>query len=73
MEALAARVASVGEPFRLFFEPEDLEASLGATGFDDIETLGREEINARYFAGRSDDLHVPGAAARLTCATRRCG
>jgi methyltransferase (TIGR00027 family) len=68
VEALAARVAAAGEPFQLFFRPEDLEASLRAAGFDEIETLGRDEINARYFADRSDGLHVPGAAARLTCA-----
>jgi methyltransferase (TIGR00027 family) len=73
VEALATRVASVGEPFRLFFEPEDLEAALREVGFDDIETLGRDEINARYFSGRSDGLHVSGAAARLTCATKRGG
>ena len=71
VEALAARVASVGEPFRLFFRPEDLEASLRSAGFDDIETLGRDEINARYFADRSDGLRVTAAAARLTCATKR--
>lgn len=68
VEAIAARVAAAGEPFQLFFQPEDLEASLHAAGFDHVETLGREEINARYFADRSDGLHVPGAAARLTCA-----
>ena len=73
VEALAERVANVGEGFRLFFRPEDLEASLRAAGFDEIETLGRDEINARYFADRSDGLHVPGAAARLTCATKRGG
>ena len=70
VEALAARVAAAGEPFRLFFQPEDLEASLRAAGFDSIETLGRDEINARYFADRSDGLHVPGAAGRLSCAMK---
>jgi methyltransferase (TIGR00027 family) len=70
VEALAARVAAAGEPFRLFFRPEDLDASLRAAGFDSIETLGRDEINARYFGDRSDGLHVPGAAGRLTCAIK---
>jgi len=70
VEALAARVAAAGEPFRLFFRPEDLEASLRTAGFETIETLGRDEINARYFADRSDGLHVQGAAGRLTCAMK---
>ena len=70
VEALAARVARAGEPFRLFFRPEELEASLRAAGLDRIETLRRDEINARYFAERSDGLHVPGAAAQLTCAAK---
>jgi methyltransferase (TIGR00027 family) len=73
VEALAARVANVGEPFHLFFRPEDLAGSLRAAGFDDIETMGRDDINACYFADRNDGLHVPGAAARLTCATKRGG
>jgi methyltransferase (TIGR00027 family) len=73
VEALAARVAAAGEPFRLFFRPEDLEASLRAAGFDSIETLGRDEINVRYFADRSDGLQVRGAAGRLTCAMKNGG
>jgi len=73
VEALAERVAMVGGPFRLFLRPEDLEDSLHAAAFDEIETLGRDEINARYFADRRHGLHVPGAAARLTCATKRGG
>jgi len=70
VEALAVRVAAAGEPFRLFFRPDALEASLLTAGFETIETLGRDEINARYFADRSDGLHVQGAAGRLTCAMK---
>lgn len=72
-EALAARVAAAGEPFQLFFDPAELEGALRFAGLMDIETLGRDEINARYFAGRSDGLCFPGAAARLTRATRVSG
>jgi methyltransferase (TIGR00027 family) len=71
VETLAARVAAAGEPFRLFFRPDDLQASLRSAGFDTIETLGRDEINARYFADRSDGLQVVGAAGRLTCALKK--
>jgi O-methyltransferase involved in polyketide biosynthesis len=70
VEAIAARVAAIGEPFQLYFRPDDLENSLRNAGFDEMETLGREEINERYFANRSDGLHVPGAAARLTLAAK---
>jgi methyltransferase (TIGR00027 family) len=70
VEAIAARVAAVGEPFQLYFRPDELESALRSAGFDEMETLAREEINERYFANRSDGLHVPGAAARLTLAVK---
>jgi methyltransferase (TIGR00027 family) len=70
LEALAARVAAIGEPFQLYFRPDDLEGALRSAGFDEMETLGREEINERYFANRSDGLHVPGSAGRLTLAAK---
>ena len=57
-EFLSKRVAAVGEPWKTFFDPSDLEALLRRTGFSTIENLGPEDINARYFAGRSDDLRV---------------
>jgi hypothetical protein len=34
-------------------------------GFTHIEDLGREELNARYFAHRDDGLRVRGNLARL--------
>ena len=48
-EALAARVASLGEPFQSYFETDTLVASLQALGFREIEDLGPAEIAARYF------------------------
>jgi methyltransferase (TIGR00027 family) len=56
--ALEARVSRAGEPFRSAFVPAELVADLRALGFDDVEDLGQEEIDARYFAGRRDGLHV---------------
>jgi methyltransferase (TIGR00027 family) len=58
LDALAARVARAGEPFQLFFDPAALAADLARLGFGKIEDLASEEINARYFAGRSDGLAV---------------
>jgi methyltransferase (TIGR00027 family) len=69
-DALAARVSAMGEPFRLFFDPPELHARLREAGLTDIEDLGREQINARYFAGRTDDFRVRANLARLLRAVR---
>jgi len=62
LDAAAARVAAIGEPFVTFFDPPDLERELRAAGFTAVEQLGPEEINARYFSGRSDGLRAGGMA-----------
>jgi len=48
-EALAKRVAAVGESFRSFFETDLLCARLATLGFRDIEDLGPAQIAARFF------------------------
>jgi O-methyltransferase involved in polyketide biosynthesis len=65
-DSLAARVQLAGEPFQLFFTPPEIAAEL--TAFRDREDLGSDEINTRYFAGRSDNLKLLGSAARLLSA-----
>lgn len=57
---LANRVAAAGEPFRGFFEPDKLNTELKRMGYSQIEDLGVEEINARYFKDRADGLRVAG-------------
>lgn len=57
--ALAARVAAVGEPFQLFFRMVQLENELKSAGFASIEQVDSDEMNARYFTGRSDGLALP--------------
>lgn len=64
-DALAARVAASGEPFQTFFDPAELETELRRIGFASFEDLETEEINARYFSGRSDGLRVAGGLGRL--------
>ncbi len=59
-DGLAQRVATAGEPFRTFFEPAVLADNLKAMGFEEIEDLGPEELNTRYFFGRADNLRVAG-------------
>jgi methyltransferase (TIGR00027 family) len=57
-DGLAHRVALAGEPFQTFFDPSMLKSGLKAMGFGQIEDLGPEELNGRYFQGRVDDLRV---------------
>jgi methyltransferase (TIGR00027 family) len=63
-DRVASRVATIGEPWKTFFTPEDLRRRLQGIGFSAVEDLGANEINARYFAGRSDRLRV-GEAGRI--------
>ena len=63
-DRMASRVAAIGEPWKTFFTPEELHRLLTDVGFSAVEDLGANEINARYFAGRSDRLRV-GEAGRI--------
>jgi methyltransferase (TIGR00027 family) len=65
LAALSRRVARAGEPFRLFFTPEELNAFLRGLGFKRIEQLASGESNARYFANRQDGFRVRGNAGRI--------
>jgi methyltransferase (TIGR00027 family) len=67
---LEKRVADAGEPFRTFMRPADLRRRLVDVGFASVEELDGAEINARYFAGRSDNLRVSSGAGRLVIARR---
>lgn len=58
-DALAARVAAAGEPFQLFFTPEELENELRAAGFHRVEQLDSAELNRRYFGDRNDGFGLP--------------
>ena len=58
-EALAARVASIGEPFLSHFDPRALHADLRALGFSDIEDLGAAEIAARFFKTQTPQRNGP--------------
>ncbi len=57
--ALAERVARAGEPFQLFFTPDELDAEFHRAGFRRFEQLDSADINERYFAGRADGLKLP--------------
>jgi methyltransferase (TIGR00027 family) len=53
LEARAARVAGIGEPWKTFFTPSQIDADLRSLGFTQLEDLGPAELAARYF-GRPD-------------------
>jgi len=57
-DRLAHRVALAGEPFQTFFDPSLLQSTLRDMGFGQIEDIEPEELNARYFLGRQDELGV---------------
>ncbi len=59
-DILSRRVAAAGEPYRLFFPPYTHPPHFAV-----LEDLGKEEINARYFAHRNDNLAVAFTPARL--------
>jgi methyltransferase (TIGR00027 family) len=65
-DSLASRVEKAGEPFRLFFTPPEIAAELSR--FRVLQDLGAVEINARYFAGRTDQLAIRGTAGRFLSA-----
>ena len=58
LDALSRRVASAGEPWQAFFNPEVLTKDLRSMGFAYVEDKGPEEINAMYFKNRKDGLQV---------------
>ncbi len=66
-EVIARSVEEGGEPFRSFFDPASLRNGLTEMGFGHVVDMGPEEINARYFQGRTDKLKA-GTLARFISA-----
>jgi methyltransferase (TIGR00027 family) len=65
LDRLGRKVASVGEPFQLFFKSAGLAATMRRMGFLEIEDMGPDELNQRYFRGRADGLRVRGGIGRM--------
>ena len=68
LELLMARVAKVGEPFQLFFTPEQIQAELREAGFSRVEALTPQQMNERYFQDRADGLQLFGRSAWIVTA-----
>ncbi|HEX3438206.1 MAG TPA: class I SAM-dependent methyltransferase [Pseudacidobacterium sp.] len=67
-DLIAARVEKIGEPFQLFFTPEQMRDELEIHGFSKIEELTSADINTRYFSERNDGLRLYGEGGRLITA-----
>ena len=50
--------AARGEPYLTFFEPAKLAEQLREVGFTEVRDFGPDDANARYFANRTDGLHI---------------
>jgi methyltransferase (TIGR00027 family) len=61
-QARGDRVAAVGEPWLTHFDPSSLASDLRQIGFKEIEDIGPEAANERYFKDRADGLRLAGAA-----------
>jgi methyltransferase (TIGR00027 family) len=57
-DRLAERVAAAGEPLQLFFTADQMQAELQGAGFDRIEQVDHEGLNALYFLDRADGLRL---------------
>jgi methyltransferase (TIGR00027 family) len=68
LDSLSARVALAGEPFQLFFAPEQLAEELDWLGLRVVEDLDGAALTARYFAERRDGLMLRGKAGRMCVA-----
>jgi methyltransferase (TIGR00027 family) len=67
MAFLAGRAAEHGERWKTYFEPSALDRALRLSGFNEVDDLGAEQLNARYLSGRTDGLRKSGVS-RLICA-----
>lgn len=65
---IARRVRKVGESFINFFTPHRMKATLEAAGLSREEDLGMQEMNARFFSGRTDQLAIKGRSLHLVSA-----
>jgi methyltransferase (TIGR00027 family) len=65
----AAAVARLGEPWVSYFEPERFAAELRGAGYASAQHLGADDMNARYFSGRSDGFRMLGSGRMMSART----
>lgn len=59
-DAMAARVAALGEPFRSLLDPDTLVRDVRALGFARVNDFDTAALNALYFRDRADGLALRG-------------
>lgn len=69
MERSAKGAAASGTPFISFFKPDEIVALAKDAGFKKVEHVSAASLNAKYFAGRSDDLRLPSNSEEMIIAT----
>jgi methyltransferase (TIGR00027 family) len=67
-DELSARVAGIGEPFRLFFMPDEVVSDFRAIGWHVTTQLDPLAIQKRFFADRTDAPTGRNGMARLVSA-----
>jgi methyltransferase (TIGR00027 family) len=65
---LSSRVRRAGEPFQLFFTPQQVAAELTVAGYTSMEDLNPAALTAHYFANRGDSLALRGEMGHMLCA-----
>lgn len=70
LDELSARVARAGEPFQLFFLPEELAREFASIGWTVAIDLDREAIRQRYFPDRPKAPEGRGGVARIVSVRR---
>lgn len=68
-QMLHERARASGTPFISFYSPDGIMALAREAGFDSVRYVSNDDLNARYFAGRSDGLEVPRGEAFLIAST----
>jgi methyltransferase (TIGR00027 family) len=56
---ISSTVSAMGEPWRTYFEPEQLREMLRGAGFSEVTFLTPAVADEKYFRGRTDALRAP--------------
>jgi O-methyltransferase involved in polyketide biosynthesis len=68
-EAAQQGARAVGTPFISFYPPEELVSLARNAGFRDARHVSAAMLNERYFAGRTDGLHLSRGEELLVATT----
>jgi methyltransferase (TIGR00027 family) len=60
LELISSKAAEQGEPWKTFFDPASLAATLCSLGFNHVDDFGPERINELFFSDRKDGLRKNG-------------